>query len=177
MSIEKIKNLLPDYAKDIRLNLASIMTADGASDLTKRQIDITALTVAYATRNDILIHAMKDEVNDRLSVAEINAAKSAATVMAMNNVYYRFVHLAKEKAFAAMPAKLRMNVIANSGIEKVDFELASLAVSALNGCGMCMDTHTHELVKAGISYLGIQSAVRIAAILNAVATGMAIQAA
>ena len=66
-----------------------------------------------------------------------------------------------------MPAKLRMNVIANPGIAKVDFELFSLAVSAINGCGMCMDAHAAELQKAGLSKIAIQSTVRIAAVINA----------
>ena len=67
-----------------------------------------------------------------------------------------------------------MNVIGNPGIPKTDFELMSMAVSAVNGCGMCMESHAHELVKAGVSKPGVQSAVRIAAVLNAAAQAMAI---
>jgi alkyl hydroperoxide reductase subunit D len=94
--------------------------------------------------------------------------------MAMNNIYYRFAHLVSDKSYAGMPAKLRMNVIANSGIDKSDFELCCLAVSALNGCGMCMEAHTHELVKAGFSKQAIQSCVRIAAVMNAAAMGVSL---
>ncbi len=61
--------------------------------------------------------------------------------MAMNNVYYRFTHLAGNQEYRNMPAKLRMNVIGATGIDKIDFELFSLAVSAINGCGMCIDAH------------------------------------
>ena len=95
-------------------------------------------------------------------------------IMAMNNIYYRFIHLASDKSYTSMPAKLRMNVIANPGIDKSNFELNCLAVSAINGCGMCMDAHAHELNKAGISKLAIQSTVRIAAVVNAVAQAMEI---
>ncbi|MBV9576880.1 MAG: carboxymuconolactone decarboxylase family protein [Gammaproteobacteria bacterium] len=71
---------------------------------------------------------------------------------------------------------LRMNVIANPSIDKVDFELSCLAVSAINGCGMCMDAHTHELSKVAISQVAIQSAIRIASVVNAVASVFVIEA-
>ena len=174
MSIETLKNSLPDFAKDIRLNLTSIMTEEGSGDLKQRQIYLIALTVAYALKNRSVIDAIKNEGQELLSDTDIHAAKSAATIMAMNNIYYRFVHLTSDKSFSTMPAKLRMNVIGNPGIEKIDFELSSLAVSAINGCGMCIDAHTHELINAGVTKLAIQSAIRIASVLNAVVMGMEI---
>src|SRR3546814_9534653 len=90
--------------------------------------------------------------------------------MAMNNVYYRFVHIAANKEYGKLPARLRMNVIGKPGVEKVDFELWSLAVSAINGCGMCIDAHEHELRKGGLPTEAIQAAVRIASVVHAVAT-------
>lgn len=169
MSIETIKNNLPDYAKDIKLNLSSVLTETGAPDLTQHQIDAIALTCAYTTKNATLISAMLNDVSGHLPDNEITAAKSAASMMAMNNIYYRFVHLASDKSFETLPAKLRMNVIGNPGVDKINFELNCLAASAINGCGMCLDAHTHELTKAGVSKLAIQSAVRIAAVMNATA--------
>lgn len=109
-----------------------------------------------------------------LTPVEITSAKSAATIMAMNNIYYRFVHLSSDKSFATMPARLRMNAIGNPGIDKIDFELACLAVSVINGCGMCVDAHTRELVKTGITKLAIQSVARIAAVLNAVTVAISL---
>jgi len=88
--------------------------------------------------------------------------------MAMNNVYYRFTHLVGNEEYATMRAGLRMNVMANPGCDKIDFELASLAVSAVNGCGMCMESHEKTLQKHGVAAQSIQSAVRIAAVLHAV---------
>jgi len=87
----------------------------------------------------------------------------------MNNVYYRFIHLAADDEVKKMPANLRMQVIANPGVPKLDFEIMSLAVSAINGCGMCMESHMHEVVKGGLSKQGGQSAIRIAAVINATA--------
>ena len=170
MNIEQLINQLPEYAKDTKLNLSSIITPEGAPDLTQKQIYVIALASAYATKSSRLIAAIAEEATPHLMEKEMNAAKSAATIMAMNNIYYRFIHLVNDKSYSSLPAKLRMNVIGNPGIDKVDFELSCLAVSAINGCGMCIDAHTHELNKTGISKLAIQSAVRIASVINATAT-------
>ena len=89
--------------------------------------------------------------------------------MGMNNIYYRFLHLVEDPEYAQMPARLRMNVIGNPGIDKLDFELLSLAVSAVNGCGMCIVAHEKQLRKHEVSREAIQSAVRIAATIHAVA--------
>lgn len=167
MALESLKNKIGDFAKDIRLNLSSVLTVEGAPDLTQNQIYGIALASAYSTRNASVIDAINSEVASTLSTAEIQAAKAAATIMAMNNIYYRFIHLVSDKEYSKLPAKLRMNVIASPGIEKVDFELYSLAVSAINGCGMCMDAHVHEVTKAGVTKIGVQSAIRIAAVINA----------
>lgn len=174
MNIENLKNSLGEHAKDIKLNLSTVLTEEGASDLTQNQIYFVALASAYALKHAMLTESIFNDVKELLSEKEIHAARSAATFMAMNNVYYRFLHLASDKSFATMPAKLRMNIIGNPGIDKKDFELGCLAISAINGCGMCMDAHTQELIKAGVSKQGIQSTIRIAAVLNAVATALVI---
>lgn len=169
MNLETLKESLGDHAKDIKLNLASVMTEAGAPELSLKQIHGIALACAYSTKQEKVIEALKQASNDFLNEAEHHAAKSAATIMAMNNIYYRFCHMVSDKSYLSMPAKLRMSVIGNPGIDKVDFELNCLAVSAINGCGMCVDAHTHELNKAGLSRVAIQSAVRIAAVVNAAA--------
>jgi len=174
MNIAVIKNKLADNAKDIKLNLSTVLTEEGAPDLSFKQMTLIALASAYATKNTFLIQQLSDESDTTLNNLEREAAKSAAIIMAMNNIYYRFVHLASDKAYASMPAKLRMNVIANPGISKVDFELMCLAVSAINGCGMCIDAHANALNKEGTTKLAIQSTIRIAAILNATALALEI---
>jgi alkyl hydroperoxide reductase subunit D len=169
MSIQALKSQLGDFAKDTKLNLGMVLTEEGAPDLRQNQIYGIALASAYATKNTAVIQAVLGEVSSALSEAEITAAKTAATVMAMNNIYYRFTHLVSDKDFSKLPAKLRMNALANPGIDKVDFELYSLAVSAINGCGMCMEAHVHEVVKGGVSKTGVQSCIRIASVINAAA--------
>jgi lipoyl-dependent peroxiredoxin subunit D len=166
MSIEALKNRLPEYAKDLKLNLSSL-----ASDvaLTEQQRAGTFVASALASRQPDVTAAILAEYGARLSPEALTAAKAAASIMAMNNIYYRFVHLASAPDYKTMPAKLRMNVIAKPGVEKVDFELWSIAVSAVNGCGMCIDSHEKILRDAGVTAEAVQAAVRIAAVVHAVA--------
>ncbi len=167
MSIEELKSYIPDYAKDIKLNLSSLANDE---TLTQAQLWGCFYASAYATGNAQLIQALEIETSTKLTDDEQNAAKSAAAIMAMNNVYYRFAHLATNKEYSTMPAKLRMNVIGNPGVDKKDFELWSLAVSAINGCGMCIDAHEAELKKAGMTSAEIQTSIRVASVINAVAS-------
>ncbi|MBI1273717.1 MAG: alkyl hydroperoxide reductase [Alphaproteobacteria bacterium] len=176
-SVESLRERLPDFAKDIRLNLGSVLGADGAPDLTEAQIFGIALASACATRCEGVIAAIAGEAQGKIDEATVQAAHAAATIMAMHNVYYRSTHLAGDEEIRKMPARLRMNVIGQPGIAKADFEMMCLAVSAINGCGMCMESHTHEVTKAGLSKAAVQSAVRIAAVVNAAAQALQIPSA
>ncbi|MBX3453875.1 carboxymuconolactone decarboxylase family protein [Ferrovibrio sp.] len=166
MSLETLKNALPDYARDLKLNLSSLATE---ASLTQQQRAGTFVASALASRNAATIQAIVAEFGPQLSAEALTAAKAAAAIMGMNNIYYRFVHLMGDSSYKTMPAKLRMNVIGKPGVEKADFELWSLAVSAVNGCGMCIEAHEHELRKADLSADAIQAAIRIAATVHAVA--------
>ena len=115
------------------------------------------------------IHALVGETASKLTPEAAKAAKAAAAIMGMNNVYYRFTHLVHNEVYRTTPAKLRMQVIGAPGVDKADFELFCMAVSAVNGCGMCMDAHEEELRKAGFTTEQIQASVRIGAVVNAVA--------
>ena len=169
MSVTTLKGAIPDYAKDIKLNLSSLVNEEVLTDQQKWGC---FLACAMNTGNATVIKEIEEDALDHLSEDAFNAAKSAASVMAMNNIYYRFTHIATNKEYSKLPAKLRMNVIGNPGVERADFELWSLAVSALNGCGMCVDAHEATLAKEGINKDQIQAAVRIAAVVNAVAVSM-----
>jgi alkyl hydroperoxide reductase subunit D len=169
MNLETIKARVPDYAKDLRLNLDSVLSETGAPGLTQKQIAIIALASAIASRHEPLTEAIAVEASSVLSAQELDAARAAAAIMAMNNIYYRFTHLVEEREYETMRASLRMNAMANPGCPKIDFELASLAVSAINGCGKCVDSHEKTLKKHEVAALAIQSAARIAAVVHAVA--------
>ena len=167
MSLKQFVDALPDYAKDLRLNMSSLLSDQTLGDQRKYGL---ILACAHGTGYKPIVEAAEAEVEGKLSEQAANAARAAAAVMAMNNVYYRFVHLASNKEYGQLPAKLRMNVIGSPGIDKADFELFSLAVSAQNGCGMCIDSHERLLLQHGVKTETIQNAVRIAAVIKAVAT-------
>lgn len=163
MSIETLKNLIPDYAKDIKLNLSTLAAEE---TLTAQQLWGTFLATALAGRNETVIREISAAAAEHLSAEAQTAARSAAAIMAMNNVYYKFVGMMGDD-YRTLPAKLRMNVIANPGVDKVDFELWSTAVSAMNGCQFCVKAHEQTLLKHDVTREQIQTAVRIAAVIHA----------
>ncbi|MFJ4676332.1 MULTISPECIES: alkyl hydroperoxide reductase [unclassified Kitasatospora] len=166
MALDELKAALPDYAKDLKLNLGSVI---GNSDLPGQQLWGTVLACAMATRSASVLRELEPEARANLKPEAYEAAKGAAAIMAMNNVYYRTLHLLSDKEYGTMRAGLRMNIIGNPGVDKVDFELWSFAVSAINGCGQCLDSHEGVLRKAGVDREVIQAAIRIAATVQAVA--------
>ena len=169
MTLSDLRHLLPDYAKDLKLNLDSVLSDGGSPGLEGKQIRAIALASAIASRHAPLTHALQAQAAGQLSAEEINGAKAAAAIMAMNNIYYRATHLIGNDDYTQLRAGLRMNIMANSGLDKVTFELASLAVSAINGCGMCMASHEKTVRKHEVGAQGVQSALRIAAVIHAVA--------
>jgi alkyl hydroperoxide reductase subunit D len=168
-TLDNIRDAIPDYARDLRLNLGSVLSTSGAPGLSEKQIWAVALASAIASRNPELTRDFEALAAAHLDAAYINGARAAAAIMGMNNVYYRFLHLVEDPEYAQLPARLRMNVIGNPGIDKVDFELLSLAVSAINGCGTCVASHERQLRKHEFTRETVQSAVRIAATVHAVA--------
>jgi alkyl hydroperoxide reductase subunit D len=167
MSLKQFAETLPDYAKDIRLNLGSILSDQLMPNERKLSL---LLACAHGSGHKPLVDAAEAEAGGQLTDVQANAARGAAAVMAMNNVYYRFVHLVANPEYGKMPARLRMNFIGSHGIAKEEFELLSLAVSAMNGCGMCIDSHERVLLEHGVKPETIQAAVRIAAVMKALAT-------
>jgi len=166
MSVDALKAALPAYAKDSKLNLSSVITT---SKLPEQQLWGTVVATALASRSARVIQELVEEAKGHLTDEAMTAAKAAASVMAMNNIYYRTMHLIGDEEYANLPARLRMQVIGNPGVDKTDFELWCLAVSAINGCGRCLESHEQVLRAAGLSREPIQEAIRIAAVVHAVA--------
>jgi alkyl hydroperoxide reductase subunit D len=169
-NIDQLKDRLPDHAKDQRINL-SILTSSTA--LSPAQAWTIALTSAVTTKHAGLVAAVEADATGVLEPGAIAAAKGAAVVMGMNNVYYRFTHFMGEASeYGHMPARLRMQIIGNPGIDKLDFELACLAASAITGCESCVRSHEKAVRERGGTKEMVQDAVRIAAVLNAVALAL-----
>jgi alkyl hydroperoxide reductase subunit D len=169
MNLSDLRNTLPDYAKDLKLNLDSVLSETGAAGIDGKQVRAIALASAIAARHAPLVSALEQFAAEQLSPEQVQGAKAAAAIMAMNNIYYRATHLIHNDEYGQLRAGLRMNVMANPGLDKVTFELASLAVSAINGCGACLDSHERVIREHDVSAQGVQSALKIAAVVHAVA--------
>ena len=131
-----------DHHRSARQGFPEVIFGPGKSP---EQIASIAVATAIAARNVAFSRAVEDWSRDRLDETSIAGARAAAAIMGMNNVYYRFLHLVEDEEYGTMPARLRMNVIGNPGINRLDFELLSLAVSAVNGCGLCITSHERKL--------------------------------
>lgn len=172
MTLEHVKSLLPDYAKDLRLNLESVLSEGGAPGLSQKQIAMVALASAIASRHASLTEAISQFAAQHADERDLDGARTAAALMGMTNIYYRFVHLVDDDEYGTLRAGLRMNALANPGGDKIDFDLAAVAVSAINGCGSCVASHERTLRKHGISAQAVQSAARIAAVVHAAAVAL-----
>jgi alkyl hydroperoxide reductase subunit D len=170
VSIENLKNSLPEYAKDLKLNLSSVARS---TVLTEQQLWGTLLASAAATRSAATLREIAAEAADTLSAEAYNAALGAASIMGMNNVFYRG-RAFLDGRYDDLRPNLRMQIIGNPGVEKADFELWSFAVSSINGCQHCLEAHEHTLREAGASREVIFEALRVAAIVAGV--GQAVQA-
>lgn len=170
--METTKNLiaaLPDAAKDVKLNLQNVL---GEGVLSIEQRTGVALACAFAARNHELRDALLADTREAAGDGVVEDAMAAAALMAMNNVYYRFRHMIGKPEYSSMPARLRMSRLANVRTSKLDFELMCLAVSALNGCEMCVRSHEHSLLELGANEAMVHDAVRIAAVVQACAVGL-----
>jgi lipoyl-dependent peroxiredoxin subunit D len=175
MNLDALIETLPSYAKDLKLNFSSVVRQQ--MDLTEQQLWGTVVACAIAARHPQLIAAAIDEASPHLSPQALEAAKAAAAIMGMNNVYYRFLHLTSNEKYRTMRAGLRMNVMRTHGTDPLDFELWSTAVSAINNCATCVDSHEKTLREKGVSEEKILAAIRVAAVLHAIAVVLDTEAA
>ncbi|TAK68570.1 MAG: alkyl hydroperoxide reductase [Actinomycetota bacterium] len=166
MSLETLRAGIPDWAKDTRLNLGSIVGTPAT--LSEQQHWGAVLASAAAVRSPRVLVELLEEARGHLSEAAVTAALSAASIMAMNNVYYRSRHLLDGR-YDDLPARLRMQIIGSPGVPKVDFELWAISVSAINGCGSCLESHEHVVREGGLSREQVHDALRIAAVVSAAA--------
>jgi alkyl hydroperoxide reductase subunit D len=166
MTLEQLLEAVPDYAKDLRLNLSTLLRQP---ELSAQQLWGTAVASAIAARNPEVTAAIESEAAKNLTPEALNAAKSAAAIMGMNNVYYRFLHLTENPKYATIPARLRMNVLRTHGVDQADFELWCTAVSAINNCPACVASHEKAVREKGLTEETVLAAVRIAAVIHAIA--------
>jgi alkyl hydroperoxide reductase subunit D len=166
MSLETLRESLPDYAKDLKLNLSTLLSEAILNDVQKAG---TFIVCALASRNATLTKTIISEFASKLTDEQMHAVKGASAIMGMNNIYYRFLHLVENPDYKTIPAKLRMNIIAQHAADKMDFELWCTAASAIKGCGACVAAHEAKLRSHGVTPEVIQASVRIASVMHAIA--------
>jgi alkyl hydroperoxide reductase subunit D len=166
MSLDALIDSLPSTAKDLKLNYSSLVRNN--TELTAQQLWGTVVASALATRSAALTAAVLEAAPAKLSPQAQEAAKTVAAIMGMNNIFYRFQHLSSNPRYSEMGARLRMNGLRGHGLEEVDFELWALAVSAINGCGKCVDAHEKVVREKGATEELVLAVVRVASVVHAI---------
>ena len=169
-ALERLKARLPDHARDLRINLGVIV---GVAGLSPQQAWGAAVTAAITARNPEVVAAIEDAATAHLSREALCAARGAASITAMTNVYYRFVHvMGDDSDYAQMPARLRMQLIAQPGVDALDFELWCLAASSITGSEKCVRSHEAMVRGCRGSVEHVHETVRIAAVIHGVALAL-----
>jgi len=169
IALEEVRSALPEAAKDIRLNLQSVMEGGALNDAQRWGV---AAACAIASRNPQLKEAVLRDARAGAGELVLEDARAAAVLMGMNNVYYRFRHMVGKPSYATRPPRLRMQRIAQPLTNKADFELLCLAVSAINGCEACVQSHEKVVLEGGLTEEHVNDAVRIAAVVHAAAVAL-----
>jgi alkyl hydroperoxide reductase subunit D len=170
--LNSIKALIPDYAKDIRLNIDGTIAR---SSLEGNDAVGVALAAAFAAKSRKIIDII--QASGALSAEETHAALTASALMGMNNIWYPYLEMADDADLKTQPAQLRMNAYAtNGGVDKRRFELYALAASIVGKCHFCVKSHFELLKKEGMSSTQLRDVGRIAAVINAAAQVIAASA-
>lgn len=166
MTYDAFLDAIPEYAKDLKLNLTSLLKQ---AELNEQQTWGTVVAAAMGSRHRVLSTVLMTEAAKFATAETIQTARAAAAVMGMNNVYYRFTHMFQDDTYSTIPARLRMNAIRTHGGNPVDFELYCTVVSAINNCSMCVTSHERVLREKGVAKEAIAAAVRLGAVIHALA--------
>ncbi len=173
MPLALLLDAIPEYAKDLKHNLTAVLAQP---ELSAQQAWGTAVSCAIASKSPRLTEALAVEAAQHIGERAVSAAKTAAAIMGMNNIFYRFRHLSGNPKYEDMPAKLRVQALRSHGADALDFELWCLAVSAINACGACVDGHERALRERGIGEEKILASVRIASVVFALSAVMETEA-
>jgi alkyl hydroperoxide reductase subunit D len=164
-ALQSIKERIPDYAKDLRLNLDAVIAR---SSLAPAEAAGAALAAAFAAKAPALVAALS--THEALDATHVQGALTAAALMGMNNVWYPYVEMAADDELKTLRAELRMNAYAtHGGVERRSFELYALAASIVGKCEFCVQAHYEALREAGLTTQQLRDVGRIAAVINAIA--------
>ncbi len=153
-----------NYIKDLKVNLKNVLNSE---HLSLKETSLLGLSVAVNAKNDLLIHLFTHLAEEQgATLQELGEATACASLLASNNVFYRFRHFVNKDKYNQLPGRIRMNIMMKPSTGKEFFELMSLAVSAVNGCEMCVKAHEHSLMELGTKEERIFDAIRLAAVIT-----------
>lgn len=164
-SLESLSVTDSKYLRDLKLNVVGVLKS---KTLSAKEAALLALAVAVNEKNDVLIAAFEAmSTKNEANAEEIAEAHACASLLSLNNVFYRFRHYMKgNEYYNNTPAGVRMSIMMNPVLGKEFFELMSIVVSALNGCEQCVTSHEHSIKALGTSEARIYDAVRLAAVIK-----------
>jgi alkyl hydroperoxide reductase subunit D len=168
-AIDELRATFPDEARDLKVNLQNVLAESG---LSPAQVWGCALAAAYASKNSRLVAALDADAGDQLNDQARSDARAAHVLMGMNNIFYRSRHMLGKDSYEKLPARLRMTRIAQPASAKIDFELFCIAVSAINGCEVCLRAHEKVVTAGGLSETQVLDAIRIAAVVHGAAAAL-----
>jgi alkyl hydroperoxide reductase subunit D len=152
------------YLKDLRINLTNALAYP---NLTKKESYLLALAVAINEKHNTLINSFLPLAEkEGVTTEEIAELYALVSLMNVNNIFYRFRHFTNKEYYNNTPAGIKMSIMMNPVLGKEFFELASLAVSAINGCEMCVNAHEESVLKHGATEARIYDAIRLTAVVK-----------
>lgn len=154
------------YVADLKLNFKNSFESEF---LNKKEIALLGVALAVNANNALLrSFFVKNAKEESATAAEIAEAAGCASLLSANNVFYRFRHFVNKEKYNEIPARIKMNIMGRPVTGKEFFELMSLAVSAVNGCEMCVKAHENSLIELGAKEERIFEAVRLSAVITSV---------
>ncbi|MEN7548314.1 carboxymuconolactone decarboxylase family protein [Rapidithrix thailandica] len=163
LALSNIVNADHRYLKDLRVNVNNALVSDHISE---KEIALLSISIAFTLKDKALEEVFIQKAKEKeASGEEIAEAISCASLLSANNILYRFRHFTGKDKYNQLPARLKMNIMMRPVLGKEFFELISLAVSAVNGCEMCVNSHEKSLMELGSSEERIFDAVRLASVI------------
>jgi alkyl hydroperoxide reductase subunit D len=165
-SVQAFSNSSHRYPRDLRINVNNVLSSD---NLEEKEAYLLALSIAVNEKNDVLIKSFAElSESEGATPDEIAEVHACASLLAANNVFYRFKHFIKDSndSYQQMPARIKMNIMAKPVLGKEFFELMSLAISAVNGCEMCVNAHEASVRKLGANEARVFDTVRLASLIR-----------
>mgnify|MGYP001238141314 CR=1 FL=1 len=172
-TIKDLKNAIPEFAKDIKLNFSSlIMNSDYDEELVYGCAYASTLTIG----NDEIIKVFHNECEKRFGLKFIESIKSTVIIMTLNNQWYKYRDSMPTAEMKIASQKMRVNIMATgAGLDKTLFESISLCISAINGCSFCVKAHSNLLLDNKMNKEYVLNIGRISSVISAISKALSLR--